>query len=52
MNRIRILGLILLSIGIAGYFVIEESSNWRFLFGAFGGIGGGLLLIWKTKKAI
>ncbi len=50
MNRKRIIGFILLSIAIAGHFMIDKSLNLGFWFGAIGGIGGALLLIGKTKK--
>ena len=50
MNKIRIIGLVLLCIGIFGHFMIDKSLNLGFWFGAIGGLGGGLLLVGKIKK--
>ncbi len=47
MNKIRMLGLVILVIGLAAHFLMDVNGFW---IGATIGIGGGLLVIGKIKK--
>lgn len=45
LNRNKRIGLVLLAVCLAGYFLNDKGTNFGFVFGAIGGIGGALMLI-------
>lgn len=49
MNRVRIIGLIILALGIAAHFFLDTKIN-GFWIGASMGFGIGLLIVGKVKK--
>jgi len=51
MNKRQVIGLVLLIVGVAGYFLKPiEAGSFEFLYGICAAIGVGLLLGWIRKN--